>query len=93
MSVKVKNKKGTGNNNAPSGYSSWKDFWEKKTGKKFGICGAINCSSSAEHGGHVYDVSKTAKEYIIPLCADCNNPNNTDEYEVVENWLQEVNEK
>ena len=49
--IKVKNLNGTSDNRVPSGYSSWLEYWEKKTGKKAGECG--HCPERAYVGAHV----------------------------------------
>ena len=63
--IDVKNKKGTGGNTPPSGYSSWLDLWEKKKGKKATGCEALNCTGGADVGGHVIKAGQGAKEYIL----------------------------
>jgi hypothetical protein len=81
--INVKNKKGTGGNVAPPGYSSWLDFWEKKKGKKAPKCEVQNCSGGANLGGHVIKAGEGPKEYILPMCYNCNNkPDN----EVFQAW-------
>ncbi len=46
-------------------------------------CSNKKCNKYAEHGGHVIKAnSKDKKEYIVPLCAQCNNPNNTESFKV-----------
>ena len=78
--VKVKNKKGTGNNPPPSGYTSWLAYWESKKGKGKG-CEVLGCSGSADVGGHVIKSGDGPKEYILPLCSSCNNKSETVEFE------------
>lgn len=85
--VSVKNKNGTSKNPAPSGYTSWLDFWEKKKGKKADVCERLHCTSKAEDGGHVIKSGDGPKEYILPLCKDCNHPSNTSEFKAWENDL------
>jgi len=71
--IDVKNKKGTGDKNPPSGYSSWLDFWEKKKGSKATKCEAMSCGGKPDVGGHVIKSGEGSKEYILPLCYDHNN--------------------
>ena len=52
----------------PSGYSSWIDFWEKKTGLKRGICKHETCLSAATDGAHVNVSGHGNYWYIVPLC-------------------------
>ena len=54
--TKVKNLNGTDDNKVPSGYKSWKDWWETKKKRKFGTCSCGDCSSDAEVGAHVQKV-------------------------------------
>ena len=46
---------------APTGYSSWLDYWEKATGKKAGWCHRVNCPqllAKATDGAHTaYEMS------------------------------------
>ena len=71
--IDVKNKKGTSDNTAPAGYSSWLDFLEKKRGKKAARCEAMLCNGKPDVGGHVIKSGEGGKEYILPLCYDHNN--------------------
>ncbi|MEI0496541.1 hypothetical protein R4J09_14205 [Brachyspira intermedia] len=91
--TKVKNKKGTGNDNPPKGYNSWKEYWEYVKKRKFGKCSNVKCTNKAEDGSHVFtymtvsdSISKSKivelDQYIVPLCKTCNNPNNEDDIEV-----------
>jgi hypothetical protein len=78
----VKNVNGSSRWPAPSGYTSWLDYWEKKSGKSVSICGAENCSKRNLVGAHVQKVYGTDKKYYItPLCSSCNQ--RTDEFDVV----------
>ncbi len=86
--VLVKNLKGTSENVLPSVNSSWIDFWEKKKGKKHEGCEVSLCSVKTNIvGGHVKKVGETAKEYIVPLCSQCNNYSNEEEFKVWESDL------
>ena len=79
--TKVKNVSGSSRFDAPAGYSSWLDYWEKKTGTTKSICGASNCNNKDLVGAHVQKVNSTDKSwYITPLCKACNQ--RTDEFDV-----------
>lgn len=66
---KVKNLNGTSDNTAPSGYSSWKDYWERKSGQTANICHRLYCSSTYYIvGAHVQLVDGGNEWYIVPLC-------------------------
>ena len=83
MSVKVKNLNGTSDNKVPYGYSSWLDYWEKKTGKKAGECG--HCRERASVGAHVQKADSFDRSwYIVPLCHGCNQRPSTEEFMVYE---------
>ena len=75
--IKVINARRTANMNPPFLYSSWLEYWEKKTGNHAVYCACCGCTKRAEHGAHVrkYE-SFDDTVYIVPLCAECNNPNN-----------------
>lgn len=79
--IKVKNKKGTSDKTPPDGYGSWLDFWEKKKGKKATQCEAWQCSGKPDVGGHVIKSGEGNTEYILPLCYDCNNKPEGEEFE------------
>lgn len=80
--IKVKNVVGSSRWPAPSGYSSWLEYWEKQTGKKESICGAVGCSNTDFVGAHVLKANSTdGHYYITPLCRSCNQ--RTDEFDVV----------
>ncbi len=90
--LQVKNMKNTSDNKVPDGYNSWKDYWEKKSGRRFEICSEKDCNSRAEHGAHVKIMSRTIIEAleitdkfgtdkcIVPLCDEHNNVNNTEAF-------------
>lgn len=82
--VKVKNLNGTGNR-LPVGYSSWLDFWEKKTGKKASECGRSGCAKKATDGAHVQKAdSDDRRWYIVPLCHECNMKPSSEEFYIDE---------
>jgi len=64
----------------PSGYTSWIDFWEKKTGQKRGLCKHTTCFSAATDGAHVNVAGHGNYWYIVPLCHKHNE--STDSFEV-----------
>lgn len=70
--IKVQNLKGTTGKN-PDGYDSWIEFWEEEKGEKAIYCENMDCDNKANVGGHVFIKETTNKEYIVPLCYDCNN--------------------
>jgi hypothetical protein len=88
--ISVKNKKGTGDNSPPSGYSSWLDYWETSKSKKAGTCEVLGCNNDARLGGHVFKAGKTSKEYIIPLCHNHNNKPDGEVFTVLESELVSV---
>ena len=61
-----------GESPVPPGYSSWLDYWEKRTGKKAGICHRDGCYRTATDGAHVQIVNGGNEWYIVPLCHPCN---------------------
>ena len=91
--VKVKNLHHT-SDNVPDGYSSWKDYWEAKTGRKWPrYCDVYGCPNEAVVGAHVKKVgSYDNKWYIVPLCGQHNSYHNEDEFWVNENDLVPVSE-
>ncbi|WP_139746592.1 hypothetical protein [Aeromonas veronii] len=91
--VKVVNLKETAGERAPGG-KSWIDFWRDNCADsdQFDeICCCQGCNGLAEHGAHVslhgVGILFSLLEYIVPLCAGCNNPENTDPFDVPENFL------
>ena len=54
----------------PNGYSSWLDYWEKKTGHKANHCSDCGNNKCDLVGGHVY---YNGHIYLVPLCQDCDN--------------------
>ena len=70
MSIQtIKNIKGTADNNPPVGYSSWIDFWEKKSGEKATFCHKVLCTNGGKlDGAHVQIEGYGFSWYIVPLC-------------------------
>ena len=88
--IQVKNKKGTSEKKPPSGYSSWLDFWEKKKSKKADSCEVIGCKGNPDVGGHVIKVGEGNKEYILPMCSECNNKPDGEIFKAWENDLVSI---
>ena len=81
--VSVTNVNGSGRFTAPAGYTSWLDYWEKKTGKKVSVCGVKNCDGADLVGAHVQKAYSTDKKwYITPICRSCNGKPSDEVFEV-----------
>ncbi len=78
----VYNVNGSSRYEAPAGYASWKEFWEKRTGRHFDKCSCPSCMNRADVGGHVRRAHGTNEWYIVPICYSHNN--STDYYLVNE---------
>ena len=79
--MKVKNINGSSRFPAPSGYDSWLDYWERKSGERATYCGASGCWRTDLVGAHVQKVGGYDNRwYITPLCKSCNQ--RSDEFEV-----------
>ncbi len=82
----VKNKAGTAGQVPPFPYQnlSWLEYWKEKTGNNVNFCTVCGCFNKAEHGGHVQrcDTLFDTRIYIVPLCAECNNPKNKEVFYV-----------
>ena len=94
--TKVVNIKGTAGERAPGG-QSWIDFWRENcasVGRFDETCCRVGCENPAEHGAHVRQygagILLQFYEFIVPLCAGCNNPENTDVFEVSRSYLVTV---
>jgi hypothetical protein len=83
---RVENVKGSSNEMLPHGYSSWIEYWEKRSYRKAQKCSRIDCNQTKNiEGAHVYIIGENVeKEYITPLCREHNNPNVTEEFDVNE---------
>lgn len=89
--VKVKNLHNT-SGRVPNGYSSWKDYWQKKKGYWPKFCSVNDCLELATLGGHVKKVGASDNSwYIVPLCSKHNNDHDA-EFFVPESMLVPVNE-
>ena len=90
--VEVKNLNGT-SGRVPNGATTWKEFWENETGRKFGMCSCKDCTSRADVGAHVQKSDSTDhKWYIVPLCKADNNKASWEHFEVKAADLVPVNE-
>jgi hypothetical protein len=82
--MKVKNVNGSSRFSSPTGYSSWLDYWEDKSGKTAWRCSATDCKLYGRInlvGAHVQKSYSTDQHwYIVPLCKSCNA--RTDVFEV-----------
>ena len=88
--IKLKNKNGTAKKKPPSGCSSWLAFWEKEKGQEATTCEVLGCSGDPDVGGHVIKSGEGGKEYILPMCYDCNNKPDGEEFEGWESDLVSV---
>ena len=69
MTYTVTNIKGNSSRDVlPSGFTSWIDFWEKKTGRKAVFCNCASCIRFAHEGAHVNVDGHGNYWYIVPLC-------------------------
>ena len=91
MIVKVKNLNNTGDNNPPSGFDSWLDWWEDKKCRLARKCSNTNCNGDAEVGAHVKYVDYNNQWFITPLCKKCNNMSSDIEFSVSTNDLEPIN--
>ncbi|OUO56765.1 hypothetical protein B5F78_08845 [Bacteroides sp. An279] len=87
--IKVKNANGTSRYDAPAGYDTWLEYWEKKSGKTAWRCSATDCHKIGRTnlvGAHVKKVyGGDNHSYIVPLCRKCNM--RTDEFYVDEELI------
>jgi len=89
----------------PDDYDSWIDYWNQLSypGEERHATECRKCGEKKDHneieGGHVeYCEKRDGKWYpnrekgifIVPLCAECNNPNNTDVFSVDDSELIEI---
>jgi hypothetical protein len=79
----VKNVNGSGRDSAPSGYSSWLDYWKKQTKENPTYCSASKCYNTDLVGAHVQKAYTSDNSwYIVPLCSSCNGKSSNDIFEV-----------
>lgn len=86
----VKNKINTSNEALPRGFNSYLEYWEEKKNRRIEKCSNLVCKKDAKHGAHVFRKNTGKFTYIVPLCAECNNHNNNDYFEVNEIELVEL---
>lgn len=56
----------------PEGYTSWRHYWETKTGLKKHICGTRDCSGTDVRGIIVRKAGGRDKRfYVTLLCGNC----------------------
>lgn len=69
----VHNLRGTNDCEPPTGFNSWKEWWEHGKGRNFGSCSCFECEtgSAAHDGAHVQMVNGGDEWYIVPLCPNC----------------------
>lgn len=86
--VRVKNTPRTTDERAPNN-ESWLDYWKRHCREAYrfnGRCCRFGCQNMAEHGAHVHfdemGILYRTIKCIVPLCAECNNPNKTEAFSV-----------
>merc|ERR1719295_510321 len=59
---------------------SKKEYWEQKSGKKFGSCQISACEKEASVGAHLWVKGKTSNKvaYIAPICQTHNKKSSGD---------------
>lgn len=72
--VTIKNKRGTSRHPTKDGVS-WKKYWEENSHLSWPSKCQCCLKEPATLGGHVFIVSTTSKEYIVPMCSLCNAKN------------------
>ncbi len=73
MEFLVRNVNGSSRFDAPSGYSSWLEYWEAHSGQKASSCHNISCYGTNLVGAHVQKVnSYDTNWYIAAVCSSCN---------------------
>lgn len=92
--IPVKHRQGSGDETPPKGFSSWKDFWQTRTGKFFGLCACEDCSEPATDGAHVILAGESDRRwYIVPMCHQCNTNKNKESFRVKKVLLVPVSDK
>lgn len=67
-----------------NGCPTWKEFYETRSNIKFKTCSKYGCTKDAQVGGHVRIANSDKKQYIIPLCRECNSLEHKDKpYHIV----------
>lgn len=77
-------KNSNGYNPMTCGCQSAMRHWEIHSKLKVQNCSIKRCTNKAEVGGHVIKCHGNSlnTKYIIPICKSCNNPKNTDCFEI-----------
>ena len=58
-------------------YSSWREFYTAHVSRKWpDECRISGCTNEATHGAHVHIKRRRGAVFIIPMCAEHNNPSN-----------------
>ena len=71
---------------------NWIEHWIHNKGVKPIYCRCCGKRTTDLVGGHIIKVNSNDKNrYIVPLCRDCNNSNNTREFDVYESDLVSAN--
>lgn len=85
MKVRVRNIKGTSDENPPKGFESWIAYWEFKMKREIpNKCKCPGCNKFCDkkdiEGCHVERISYNMfieGRYIMPLCKQCNHRSDT----------------
>ena len=81
--IAVQNVSSTSKKQAPKGYSTWKEWWESRKGRKFSTCSSIGCTNLAEVGAQVKKSEVVDRMwYIVPLCKSCSQISGTEPFHV-----------
>ncbi len=89
--ARVHNLNGTSDRRPPSGYSSWKAWWEARKGRKFSLCSCSICVDPATVGAHVQKHGVADRKwYIVPLCDKCNQKPGTEVFSVSDGDLEAI---
>jgi hypothetical protein len=93
--VKVVNAINTADLPLPEGYDSWISYWNDQKNKTAGCCRQCGKKTSDLNGAHVQYVKKNTENkwqrvpglFLVPLCTECNHPNNNNVFSVKKNDL------
>lgn len=74
MMAEYINIQGTTGRTCECGCKTWKEHWEKYSGRRFGICAHRGCKNEATVGAHVQEKGGgNTTWYILPLCRTHNH--------------------
>ena len=60
----------------------WKNHWLRHSGDEWPeLCSVEECEEKATDGAHISNYNVDGIK-IIPMCTECNNPNNTDTFDI-----------